>query len=88
MKHLLSMSGTSLSLTEPKTMKSKRVITLPDFLVEELEEYVDRMYGMMAHDRLFSITKSYLEKEMIRGVKLSGVKKFVCMISATAMHRC
>lgn len=62
-------------VTEPKTMKSKRVITLPDFLVEELEEYVGRMYGMMAHDRLFSITKSYLEKEMIRGVKLSGVKK-------------
>lgn len=30
---------------------------------------------MMADDRLFSITKSYLEKEMNRGVELSGVKK-------------
>ena len=30
---------------------------------------------MMPNDRLFSITKSYLEKEMIRGVELSGVKK-------------
>ena len=30
---------------------------------------------MMADDRLFMVTKSYLEKEMIRGVKLSGVKK-------------
>lgn len=30
---------------------------------------------MMAKDRLFMITKSYLEKEMIRGVELSGVKK-------------
>lgn len=29
----------------------------------------------MANDRLFCITKSYLEKEMIRGVELSGVKK-------------
>lgn len=62
-------------ITEPKTAKSKRVITLPDFLVTELEEYVSRLYGMMPNDRLFSITKSYLEKEMIRGVKLSGVKK-------------
>ena len=62
-------------ITEPKTAKGKRVITLPDFLVVELEEYVDRLYGMMANDRLFMVTKSYLEKEMIRGVRLSGVKK-------------
>lgn len=62
-------------ITEPKTEKSKRVITLPDFLVTELEEYVSKLYGMMAKDRLFSITKSYLEKELIRGVGLSGVKK-------------
>ena len=62
-------------ITEHKTKKSKRIITLPDFLVTELEEYVGRLYGMMANDRLFSITKSYLEKEMIRGVELSGVKK-------------
>lgn len=62
-------------ITEPKTTKSKRVITLPDFMVLELEEYVGKLYGMMANDRLFSITKSYLEKEMIRGTELSGVKK-------------
>lgn len=62
-------------ITEPKTAKSKRVIALPDFLAEELEEYVNRLYGMMANDRLFCITKSYLEKEMKRGVELSGVKK-------------
>ena len=62
-------------ITEPKTTKGKRVITLPDFLVTELEEYVSRLYGIMANDRLFSITKSYLEKEMIRGVELSGVKR-------------
>lgn len=62
-------------ITEPKTVKGKRVISLPDFLVAELEEYVSRLYGMMANDRLFMITKSYLEKEMIRGTGLSGVKK-------------
>ncbi len=62
-------------ITEPKTAKGKRVISLPDFLVAELEEYVSRFYGMMADDRLFMITKSYLEKEMKRGTELSGVKK-------------
>lgn len=30
---------------------------------------------MMANDRLFMITKSYLEKEMARGTELSGVKR-------------
>lgn len=62
-------------ITEPKTKKGKRVITLPDFLVEELEEYVGKLYGMTEKDRLFMITKTYLEKEMIRGTKLSGVKR-------------
>lgn len=62
-------------ITEPKTVKGKRVITLPDFLVMELEEYIVKLYGVMANDRLFMVTKSYLEKEMIRGVNLSGVKK-------------
>ena len=62
-------------ITEPKTAKSKRVITLPEFLVVELEEYVSKLYGIMGNDRLFMITKSFLEKEMNRGVELSGVKK-------------
>lgn len=62
-------------ITEPKTSKSKRVISLPELLVTELEEYVGKLYGIMENDRLFHVTKSYLEKEMNRGIKLSGVKK-------------
>ena len=62
-------------ITEPKTAKSKRTITLPDFFVAQLEEYVSRLFGMMPNDRLFLITKSCLEKEMNRGIALSGVKK-------------
>ena len=62
-------------ITEPKTAKSKRVVALPDFLVAELNEYASKLYGIMKNDRLFMITKSYLEKEMDRGVELSGVKK-------------
>ena len=62
-------------ITEPKTTKGKRTITLPDFFVAHLEKYVSRLYGMMPNDRLFLITKSCLEKEMNRGTALSGVKK-------------
>ena len=62
-------------ITEPKTPKSKRIITLPDFIVTELNEYIGKLYSMMENDRLFQVTKSYLEKEIARGAKISGVKK-------------
>ncbi len=31
-------------ITDPKTPKSKRVISMPDFLCEEIEEYIDSLY--------------------------------------------
>ena len=62
-------------VTEPKTEKAKRVITLPGFLAAQLEEYISRMYGRSNNDRIFEVTKYYLTKELQRGIKLSGVKK-------------
>lgn len=62
-------------ITEPKTKKGIRKIPLPDFLVDELNTYIGKLYGVLPEDRLFHITKSYLEHEMLRGVQLSGVKK-------------
>ena len=62
-------------ITDPKTQKGKRTISLSDFLVEELQEYVGKLYGMTLQDRMFQTTKAYYEHEMIRGVELSGVKK-------------
>ena len=62
-------------ITEPKTEKSKRVITLPDFLVTELEEYFGMLYGVANDDLLFPVTKAYFDHEMKRGIRLSGVKE-------------
>ena len=62
-------------ITEPKTAKGNRVVTLPDFLVEDLMAYTGMLYGRTGKDRMFPVTKSYLEHEMIRGCELSGVKK-------------
>ena len=61
-------------ITEPKTEKSKRIITLPDFLVGELREYISHLYGLMATDRIFPVTKSSLTYELKRGAELAGVK--------------
>lgn len=61
--------------TGPKTKSGKRVIALPDWLVEEVRDYISRLYGRTETDRLFMVTKSYLDHEMLRGIELSGVKK-------------
>ena len=62
-------------VTDPKTVKSNRMITMPEFLSEELEAYIGMLYGLNENDRIFQISKSYLHHEMDRGVKLSGVKR-------------
>lgn len=62
-------------VTEPKTEKSNRTITIPNFLVVELQEYIADMYNSKPGDRLFPHTKYYLENEMKRGVKASNLKK-------------
>lgn len=62
-------------ITEPKTPKSNRIISMPDFLCEEIEEYVKSIYGLEPTDRLFQITKSYLHHEMDRGSKEQNIKR-------------
>lgn len=62
-------------ITEPKTHKSIRIIKMPDFLSEEIEEYIKSIYGIKPKDRLFPITKSYLHNEMKRGSKEQRIKR-------------
>ena len=61
--------------TSPKTRKSKRKIPIPDFLCQELSDYIQSRYMLDADERLFPVTKSYLSHEMIRGCKNTGIKK-------------
>lgn len=67
------LSGKDI-ITEPKTPKSKRIITIPQFLAIDLQDYIRGIYEPESNDRLFPITKYYLEHEMQRGIKESGVK--------------
>ena len=62
-------------ITEPKTEKSNRTITLPDFLTAEMQGYIGSLYGIQPDDRIFPFTGSFLHHEMERGCRLSGVKK-------------
>ena len=62
-------------ITTPKTKKSNRIVKMPEFLVEEMQEYMKMYYSLTPKDRIFPVTKSYLKHEMIRGCKASGVKQ-------------
>ncbi len=62
-------------ITEPKTPKSIRVISMPDFLCEEMKEYIDSLYGTEDSSRIFEISKSYLHHEMDRGCKEQNLKR-------------
>ncbi len=62
-------------ITAPKTPKSTRTISLPDFLLDDFRDYVQSLYGAKPKTRLFPMTKHYFEHEMKRGASISGVKK-------------
>ena len=62
-------------ITDPKTAKSNRTIKMPQFLIEEMQEYLKQLYSVDKNDRIFEVTKSYLHHEMDRGSKEAGVKR-------------
>ena len=62
-------------ITDPKTPKSIRVVKMPRFLVEEMKDYIDSLYGIQDDQRIFEMTKRYLHHEMDRGAKAAGVKR-------------
>lgn len=62
-------------ITSPKTVKSNRVVKMPKFLCEEIQEYIGMLYKIDEKERLFQVTKSYLHHEMDRGAKAAGVKR-------------
>lgn len=62
-------------ILEPKTPKSKRVITIPSFLCELVKNYASKLYDYKSDERLFLVTKSYLHHEMTRGSKKADVQR-------------
>ena len=51
-------------ITAPKTESSNRIVTMPDFLVEELKAYTDKMYELKAEERIFMVTDRAVQKKM------------------------
>ena len=62
-------------ITTPKTPKSNRVIQMPQFLCDEIQDYLKQLYGVEPDSRIFPVSKNYLHREMDRGCKETGVKR-------------
>ena len=60
-------------ITSPKTAKSNRVVVMPEFLCEEMQDYFQMYYSLAPNQRIFPFSKSYLKHEMERGCKETGV---------------
>lgn len=62
-------------ITPPKTPKSIRNIIIPDFVMEEVKDYISKLYDSKDTDRVFPFTKSFINNAMARACKATGVKK-------------
>ena len=58
---------------EPKTPKSKRNISIPDFLYDDIQNYISKLYGIQNDDRIFYFTKSALSKEIKTSAEKAGL---------------
>lgn len=62
-------------ITSPKTPKSYRKISAPDFLLEELKDYIKMIYNPQPTERLFPKHKSFLARHIHAGATEAGVKQ-------------
>ena len=62
-------------ITDPKTQKSIRTIKMPQFLCDEMQDYIGMLYGIDDNTRIFPISKSALYRAMRIGSEKAGVQK-------------
>lgn len=61
-------------ITTPKTKKSIRVIQMPQFLADEIQDYIGMLYGAEPDTRIFQMSKHSLKRAMEKACKATGVK--------------
>ncbi len=62
-------------ITEPKTAKSRRRLLMPDFLRDELRDYIAARGELGPDDRLFPVSKSFLHRKMRDGSQAAGIQR-------------
>lgn len=72
-KNYAVVDGEELFL-EPKTPKANRTIAIPDFLYDDIRNYISMLGGLRDTDRIFYFTKSALDKEIKVGAAAAGLR--------------
>ena len=62
-------------ITSPKTPTSIRTIDIPQFLADELKEYMGRIYDLQPGDRLFPIVQESVQHKLKKVIEQYGLKK-------------
>lgn len=86
-KNYARINGQDL-IQEPKTPKSKRIVSLPKPIMDTILEYVKHLYEYKSTERLFFVTKNYLHREMNKYITLAGVKRIRVHIFAIVTQVC
>ena len=64
-----------VNVTSPKTPESNREITIPQLLVNDLNNYIKHIYDYKKTDRVFPYTKAILYNELKAKSEPAGLKK-------------
>lgn len=59
----------------PKTEKSNRVVSVPEFLLDEIKDYIKKIYGANQNTRLFHRSRVWLGQAITNNHQKAGVKK-------------
>ena len=62
-------------ITTPKTEQSVRVIDIPQFLTQEIRDYVDKLYELPDDERIFPIVAEAVQHKLKHNCEKTGVKK-------------
>lgn len=58
----------------PKSINSKRVVSIPDFLAQIVKTYISGLYGLRDTDYLFYVAETNVRQAMLKACKESGVE--------------
>lgn len=61
--------------TKPKTKKSERIVTIPQFLTQMIQDYINRYYFIDLEEQMFMTNKSRLAREIEKYAQLANVKR-------------
>lgn len=73
--HTLKRENGEMVLGAPKTDNSVRIVTLPDFLYNEIKDYMGALYGLEDDDPIFYMSKHGLLSEIGRMAEAAGLQR-------------